>query len=1082
MGTSASVGANATGGLALGSGSSVTAANSIALGAGSVADRGPLTGYTAFGLSGTQDSAGELSVGVIGAPRQITNVAPGSSPTDAVNVAQLTSVAAQIGDVAGTAVLYDTAAQDQVTLAGADGTTISNVAEGTLSADSTDAVNGSQLYATNNRVDDNSSSITNLTTNIQNGAAGPVQYSDAATPDQANGGTPTNDLALVGAADAPVGLHNVADGDVSTGSTDAVNGGQLFDVSSGLDALAGLAVQYDDAGQTSVTLGTAGTPVAVRNVADGTLSADSTDAVNGSQLYATNNRVDDNSSSITNLTTNIQNGAAGPVQYSDAATPDQANGGTPTNDLALVGAADAPVGLHNVADGDVSAGSTDAVNGGQLFDVSSGLDALAGLAVQYDDAGQTSVTLGTAGTPVAVRNVAEGTLSADSTDAVNGSQLYATNNRVDDNSSSITNLTTNIQNGAAGPVQYSDAATPDEANGGTPTNDLALIGAADAPVGLHNVADGDVSAGSTDAVNGGQLFDVSSGLDALAGLAVQYDDAGQTSVTLGTAGTPVAVRNVAEGTLSADSTDAVNGSQLAGFGSSVATAIGGNTVYDASLNQLLTDIDFEGLSYSSIQEAVAAIDASISDGLDSPYFRVQSERGPATVSAQDSMAIGPEAEASAANSVALGSGAVANRGGQADYTALGLGTPQTSVGEVSVGTQGAERQITNLAAGSAATDAVNVAQLQGVADQVTAIDSSSVQYDDASHSTITLDGGTGGSTLTNVAAASLTEGSTDAVNGSQLYQTNVNVANNSSAISNLANSISNGGTGPVQYSNPSTPTVPNGGVRSNDVTLVGADDGSVALHNVGDGSISAGSTDAVNGGQVYELALTAVNAVSYDTDDDGNRTNSITLEGGNASEAVEIHNVADGTVAEGSTDAVNGNQLNETNQAVANAQSTANAAMSREQNAVHYVTSAHNEVALGGQDADNPVEVHNVAPGVAATDAVDVQQMNDGLASAIDTANSYTDARFAALDYDIKDVRRDNYAGTAGALATAGLPQAYIAGKGMIAIAGGTYGGESAVAFGFSKAMTDQHSVVKLSGSYDSRGRAGASAGFGYQF
>ena len=52
----------------------------------------------------------------------------------------------------------------------------------------------------------------------------------------------------------------------------------------------------------------------------------------------------------------------------------------------------------------------------------------------------------------------------------------------------------------------------------------------------------------------------------------------------------------------------------------------------------------------------------------------------------------------------------------------------------------------------------------------------------------------------------------------------------------------------------------------------------------------------------------------------------------------------------------------------------------------------------------------------------------------------------------------------------------------MIAIAGGTYGGQSAFALGFSKAFNDGSTVVKLSGSYDSQGRAGAAGGIGYQF
>lgn len=95
----------------------------------------------------------------------------------------------------------------------------------------------------------------------------------------------------------------------------------------------------------------------------------------------------------------------------------------------------------------------------------------------------------------------------------------------------------------------------------------------------------------------------------------------------------------------------------------------------------------------------------------------------ATALAKESMALGANSKASAEGSVALGansvadgtslSGAAYNPGG----TALGL----KPVGEISVGSSGAERRITNVAAGSAGTDAVNVSQLQGVDNRVTEI-------------------------------------------------------------------------------------------------------------------------------------------------------------------------------------------------------------------------------------------------------------------------------------------------------------------------------------------------------------------------
>lgn len=152
--------------------------------------------------------------------------------------------------------------------------TLGNVAAGTLSAISTQAVNGSQLFATNASIAANSANLNTLGTTtasalgggatysaatgitglsymlygsavsytdvvssvqaLANGAAGPLQY---ATP-----GTPSNALNLVGAG-GPVVLGNVADGAISATSTQAVNGSQLFSLQT---AFAGIPVSANN--------------------------------------------------------------------------------------------------------------------------------------------------------------------------------------------------------------------------------------------------------------------------------------------------------------------------------------------------------------------------------------------------------------------------------------------------------------------------------------------------------------------------------------------------------------------------------------------------------------------------------------------------------------------------------------------------------------------------------------------------------------------------------------------------------------------------------------------------------------------
>lgn len=410
--------------------------------------------------------------------------------------------------------------------------------------------------------------------------------------------------------------------------------------------------------------------------------------------------------------------------------------------------------------------------------------------------------------------------------------------------------------------------------------------------------------------------------------------------------------------------------------------------------------------------------------------------------ASGSVALGAGSTATAANSVALGADSIAARGPQAGYFAFGLPGTWNSAGEVSVGSPGAERQITNVAPGSSLTDAVNLAQLQAVA---ALIPTDPVLYDDPTHGVVTFDG-IGGTTLTNVAAGVLNATSTDAVNGSQLFETNQQVSANTTAIANLqtdvsilqgdvislqsqVNNIANGAAGPVQYSDAGSPTVPNGGVASNDVTLVGGAPGPVGLHNVADGVIAAGSTDAVNGGQLFA-----------------------------------------------------------TNQAVAGAQTTADDALAIANNSVQYDDPSHTSVTLG--PGNPPVVVHNVADGVLDTDAVNVGQLNSAIGgvtniainNAMTQANAYTDARITELQFDIADVGKDARSGTAAALAAAAMPQPMEPGKSMVAVGVSTYRGKNALAFGLSHAPDNGKSVFKVGITYDSSSHVGANAGAGFQF
>ncbi|MGL0452385.1 trimeric autotransporter adhesin SadA, partial [Salmonella enterica subsp. enterica] len=354
---------------AFGNGAKAVGTNSVALGSGSIAQE---DNSVAVGNSTTQ--------------RQITYVAKGdinSTSTDAVTGAQIYSLSQSVADRLGggasvnsdgtvNAPLYEVGTgiynnvgsalsalntsitNTEASVAGlaedallwddstsafsashtGNASKITNLAAGTLAADSTDAVNGSQLFDTNEKVDQNTTDIATNTTNINS-------LSDSVT-------TLTDDALLWDAASGAFSAkHNGNDSKIT-------------------------------------------------NLAAGTLAADSTDAVNGSQLFDTNEKVDQNTADITTNTNSINQNTT------DIAT-------NTTN-------------INNLSDS-ITTLTDDAL----LWDAASG-------AFSANHNGSASK----------ITNLAAGTLAADSTDAVNGSQLFATNENVSQNTADITTNTNSI--------------------------------------------------------------------------------------------------------------------------------------------------------------------------------------------------------------------------------------------------------------------------------------------------------------------------------------------------------------------------------------------------------------------------------------------------------------------------------------------------------------------------------------------------------------------------------------------------------------------------------------------------------------
>ncbi|QHE14259.1 YadA-like family protein [Burkholderia glumae] len=588
------------------------------------------------------------------------------------------------------------------------------------------------------------SNITALQTGLSAGTIGVVQQAGGASTGTIMVGAGTGGTAVDVSGTA--GARQIQGVAAGTSATDAVNLQQLQSMTSAMGSAAG-AVGYVDASHSRVVLGAVGTPVTVTNVADGALSSGSTDAVSGRQLYAANQAIAANATAIGNLSTAtaatlssltnstaqslnslstdvssnqttlsaLQTGlAAGTVglvrQASGLATGTIAigagTGGTAINVAGTAGARQ----LKGVAAG---TGATDAVNLQQLDDALSAVGPAGAGSIGYDDASRTRVTFGGAGTPVALTNIADAALSPASTDAVTGRQLFATNQ-------SVSALAGQLAAGTVGLVQQVGGTTAALAIGaGTAGSSIDVAGTA-GPRRITGVAAGvDV----TDAANVGQLQQLAGAVGTLASSALAYDGPTKLSVTLGGlgAGTAVTIHNLAAGALSAGSLDAVNGGQLFATNQILAA----NTAAITSLSSQLGAI----LPSSFSQTNAIAAPASLK------YAAFNSAGAGAVATGTDAVAIGATAVASGERAVSLGAGAASAGTGSvalgdsasakgANSVALGAGSVADQDNAVSIGNAatGMTRILSNVSPGVAPTDAVNVQQLNdsvtGLANQI----------------------------------------------------------------------------------------------------------------------------------------------------------------------------------------------------------------------------------------------------------------------------------------------------------------------------------------------------------------------------
>jgi len=314
--------------VALGTDTHAELEGSVALGKGSVANTAagiagfdPLTGFGSSNTGSTwRSSAAAFSVGDVsrGITRQITGVAAGTADTDAVNVAQLKAAISKANEAKGSTETvsagkntevtkttkadgstdYQVATKDDVSFdsvtvgnikADSQNNTISGLADGKVSADSDQAINGSQLHDT--------------AESVANALGGNAKVNPDGTIKTSNIGNTGKD----NVHDAIASIHGQVAGaktSVSAGKNTVVNSSTNADGSNNYQVALAEDIQLNSvtANQVTAKQVTAnkvnvgkvtidGTTNKVSGLANGEITSTSTDAINGSQLHQTNSSV-----------------------------------------------------------------------------------------------------------------------------------------------------------------------------------------------------------------------------------------------------------------------------------------------------------------------------------------------------------------------------------------------------------------------------------------------------------------------------------------------------------------------------------------------------------------------------------------------------------------------------------------------------------------------------------------------------------------------------------------------------------------------------------------------------------------------
>ncbi|MCF4717512.1 YadA-like family protein, partial [Acinetobacter baumannii] len=798
------------------------------------------TGNTTLNTNGLTIKEGPSITkdGINAGGKKITNVADGINAKDAVNKSQLDNLAAKQNATDDAAVKYDDAkTKDKVTLKGKDGTVLDNVKAGHISSTSKEAVNGSQIHNISNSIKNSIGGNTvvnpdgSLTTN-NIGGTGKNNINDAIsevknTAKKAKTTVTEGDNIVVKETVNKDGSTNYEVSTKKDLTLNSVTTGDSVLNNNGLTIKEGPSITKEgiNAGGKKIT-----------NVADG---INAKDAVNVDQLTKVkdnlNGRITDTNNQLNDAKKDLGNQIADTNKNLNDAKKDLGDQIADTNtklnntkDQLTTQINDTKTELNNTIGNTktelntkIDSTKTELENKGLNFAGNSGADVHRKLGEKLNIVGGAA-----ASTPVA-KTSGENVITRTTKDGIQIELLK--DSKFDSVTTGNTTLNTNGLTIKEGP-----SITKDGINAGGKK--------------ITDVANGVIAQNSKDAVNGGQVHHISNSIkNSIGGNTVVNPDGSLTTNNIGGTGK----NNINDAIKSVDEkvTNGVNDLTQKGlnFGANDQKTTQGKAVH----RKLGDTINIVGGANPETAEDKTSgeniITRTTEDGVKIEMLKDVKF---------DSVNVG---------------GHVLNQQGLTIK-----GGPSITVNGINAG----GKQITNVADGINAKDAVNKGQLDKqineVKDQIGKdigkLSDHAVQYDkdkngNVDKNSVTLGGGEKGTNLKNVADGKIAEGSKDAVNGGQLWNVQNQVDKNSNDIKNIQNNIdniSNGKAGLVQQQKPNGEITVGKDSGGTSINMAGKE-GDRVVQGVKDGEIKAGSNQAVNGGQIHKISESIKNSIGGNT-------------------------------------------------------------------------------------------------------------------------------------------------------------------------------------------------------------------------